>query len=245
MNLFFSGRTINEDLFNYSDLNAFHDFFGAFVSHEMPWYGFPQYLSIILGGIIFFFFVLFLCIDGFIDAGMLNSIEKGKSGFFLKGMQTHGFSFFKLRLFNLIPYLIAISIVLTPLAYLYIIESFNALIIAFILLSIPFMFILKMIDYGKYLILREHKKAGSAFLISLKSIFKNLKQTLALNIQTLLLFLVGYFLYRFLDDIVVVNTVTKIWFMLILQQATLFGKQILRYSYMTAVGNFNSVDSRI
>ena len=245
MNTFFSGKTINEDMFVNSDINTFHEFFRAFVSPDMPWYGFPQYLSIILGGTVVFFFLLFLFLDGFIDAGMLNAIEKGKSSSFFKGMRTHGFSFFKLRLLNVIFFLIIVIIVLEPTAYFYLSESFNASIGVFTLLAIPFMFALKMFDHGKYLILREHKKVGSAFLLSLKSIFTNKKQTLAINIQTLLFFLAGYFLYLFFDDILIVNTAEKIWLMVILQQVSLFGKQLLRYSYMAGIGNVIKADEDI
>ena len=203
----------------------------------MPWYSFPQYLTIILAGKVLLFFLLFLFIDGFIDAGLLNAIEKGNSNSFFKGMRANGLSFFKLRLYYVILYLIICTIVLIPIAYIYMSNGFNTTVGVFTLLAIPFMFAFKMFDHGKYLISREKNKVGRAFLISFKSIFKNKKQTLVLNIQMLSLFLAGYFLYVYLDDILLVNTAEKIWLMVILHQVTLFGKQILRYSYMAGVGN--------
>lgn len=241
---FFSGKTINEDMFANSDLNAFHEFFSLFVSPDMPWYGVPQFLTIILVITVAIFFLLFLFLDGFIDAGMLKVLETGRTSSFFKGMRTYGFSFFKLRLINVILFLIILTIVLVPVMYFYIIESFNFSIGVFILLAIPFMLALKMFDHGKYILLREHKKPWRAFFLSLKLIFKNMKQALTLNIQTLLVFLLGYFLYMFLDEALIVNNAGKIWLMVILHQLTLFGKQILRYSYMVGVGNLIEIKNK-
>lgn len=244
MNRFFSGRTINDSLFANADLNAFHEFF-QIIFPDMSWYGFPQYLTLILVGIVIFFFFLFLFIDGFIDAGMLCALEIGKNRSFIKGMRQHGFSFFKLRLFNVILFLVITVTLLALSFYFYLSDGFNVSIGVFALLAVPFMFALKMFDHGKYLILRENKKVGRAFLISLKSIFNNKKQILILNSQTLLFFFAGYFLYMFFDGVLIVDTAEKIWLMVILQQVALFGKQVLRYSYLAGIGNVIKTEENI
>lgn len=237
MDMFFSEKTISEDLLEYSDLNAFHEFFRVLVSPDMAWYGFPQSLTMILCGIVVVFFVLFLFIDGFIDAGMLSAIEQSGNRYFFKGMWAHGFSFFKLRLWSIIPYMTVLCIILVPAIYFYIAENYLASILVLLFLVTPLMFLLKAFDHAKYLIRREGKKAKSAFLISFTSIFQKTNKTFILNIQVFLLFLAGYFIYGFLDNILLVDSTGKIWIMLLLQQLTLFGKQILRYSFMTAVGD--------
>ena len=239
---FFSGKTINDNIFARSDLNAFHEFFRAFISLDVPWFGVPQYLSIILVSIIAFFFLFFLFIDGYVNAGILNTLEQGNSDSFFRGMKKFGFSFFMLRLLNVILFLVLLGIILTIVAYLYLSESFAVSFVIFTLLAILFMFALKMFDHGKYLILRDNKKVGRAFIIALRSIFKNTKQTLFLNIHTLILFCAGYFLYLFLDDILIVNSTHKIWLMVLLHQITLFGKQVLRYAYLEGIGNVIYVD---
>jgi len=237
MGQFFSGKTINENMFKNSDLNPFHEFFSASISPNMPWYGSMLYISVIIGGIVILLFTFFLIIDGFVDAGFLNAIEKGKPGSFFKGMKKYGFQFFKLRLFNVILFFIVASIVLLPTVYFYLKQGFNISIGVFLLLAIPSMFALKVFDHGKYLILLTPIKAGKAFIIALKSVLIHKKQTLILSIQTLLLFISGYLLYTFLDNSLIVNTIEKVWLMVVFHQFILFGKQILRYSYMAGVGN--------
>ena len=236
MSSFFGGRTINDDMFASSDINAIQEFLRASTSPNLGMFGFAQHTIVLVVGTIFLFFLFFLVVDGFIDAGMLNAIKKRKSASFFKGMRKYGFEFFKLRLMNVILFLIVLFAVLAPTGYFYLSSGFNSSMGILALLAIPTLFALKMFDHGKHLILRDGKKAGKAFWTSLKSLFSDGKNVLLLNIQTIVLFIVGYYIYIALDNSFLVDTSGKIWLMVILHQIVLFGKQLLRYSYMSGVG---------
>lgn len=238
MNSFFNGRTINNDMFATSDINSLQEFLRASVSPNLGSFGFAQHTIAIVIGTMFLFVLFFIVIDGFIDAGMLYAIRKGKASSFFKGMRTYGFEFFKLRcitFISIVLFLVLCGFIL-PIDFESLTTISNNSILFSSLGIVIISFLLKAFDHAKHLVLKRRKKVGDAYTTSFKSIFINAKMTALFNLQTVTIFLLGYVIYNWFDNSFTVNTSGKIWIMVILFQVTLFGKQLLRYSYMSGVG---------